>query len=147
MNYRSIISHASSRKALCIMLVLIISLSLLAGGALADKCRGGVGCINCADSKHPRLPGMEMDLDMMASHSCQPLIPDGSCSFEVSPGLNEFDGIIPSARPENIDTGSSFYSVFIDYLGQTVGTFRSQINHFSASRAAPIFLINQSQLC
>jgi len=145
---QSNISHVYSRKAICITMVLVIGLSLIAGGALANTCHGGSGCLNCAEFMQPRLPGTDMDMGMMEPHGCQqPLISASSCSFEVSPAPDEFHGIIPTVRPENMDTGSIIVSVSENDPSRTAGAFISQILYFGSGRSTPIFLINQSLLC
>jgi len=146
MNYKLNIPNAFSRKVICVTLVLVVSLSLLAGGALADTCHGGTGCLNCAESMHPQLPGM--DEGMMVPHGCrQPLIPDSSCSFEASPGPDKFHAIIPSVDPVNFETGSIYISISDNDPSPTAGAFLSQTLYFGAGRSTPIFLINQSLLC
>jgi len=88
-----------------------------------------------------------MDLGMMASQGCQPSIPDGTCSYQVSPSPKEFQGIISSVRPEKIDSAYVVASAFDGDLGYSFGTLRLPTRHFAPGQSAPIFLINQSLLC
>jgi len=137
-----------SRQAICITLVLVVSLSVMTGGALTATCHGGSGCLNCAETIHPQLPGTDMDMGMVVPHGCQkPLIPDGSCSFEISPGPDEFQGIISSVRPGNMDAGCIIVSVSDNDPSHTAGAFLSLTLYSGANRSSPIFLINQSLLC
>lgn len=146
MNYKPTIPSSFSRKAICITLVLILGLGLLAGGALADTCHGGPGCLSCAASIHPPFPGTEMD--MMAPHGCrQPLNPDSSCSLEAGRGAHEFQGIISSVRPENIDTGCISTATSGSDPSHLGAGFLSLTPYYRSARSSPIFLLNQSLLC
>ena len=146
MKYKSHILNAVSRKAICITLILISGLGLFTGGALANSCQGGPGCLDCAETMHPQLPGMQMG--MTAPHGCrQPLIPDNSCSFEVGPGSEKFQGIIQSERPEPIEIGGIFSAAFITDPINTAAAFQPTNLYSGENRSAPIFLINQSLLC
>ncbi len=146
MKYKSHIINAVSRKAICITLILISGLAWFAGGALANTCHGGLGCLDCAETIHPQLPGMQMG--MTAPHGCrQPLIPASACSFEVSPGTEKFQGIIQSERPEPIEIGGIFSAALDTDPIHTAGAFQPTNLYSGENRSAPIFLINQSLLC
>lgn len=81
----------ASRKMVCIIFILLVGISFSTGGVMANSCRGGIGCLNCAAETHPRIP---MDADT-GNHSCQPDGQNRSCGFEVGHRSDKFDSIAP----------------------------------------------------
>jgi hypothetical protein len=138
------IPGAIARKAFCIILVLLISLNFLVGGALANNCHGGADCLICAGSMHPQLPETEMG---MASDGCQPVAQNSSCGFEGSPGPNKFFGIIPAVIPDNNEAGGIFNDVSADGSVHVTGEFLPQTIISGTGRSTSIYLINNSLLC
>jgi hypothetical protein len=145
MNLKLTISKTFLRKAFCITFVLLFSFNFFAGAALAKSCDGGAGCLSCAEALHPHLPGMDM---AMAPHGCQPLEQKDACSFEISSGLDKFQGIIPAVRTDQNEAGHIFSAAPIDNSpAQTAAKFSPQPLYSDTQLTTPTYLIIQSLLC
>jgi hypothetical protein len=107
MNFKINIRKVFSRKAICIIFVLFISISFPLSGVMADSCKGGVGCLDCTEPAHSHVPGTQMD---MAPHGCQPAEQNSTCGFETSQNPDEFHGIVSSAR--------SYHQAYHNFLCQ-----------------------------
>jgi hypothetical protein len=145
MNFKINIRKVFSRKAICIIFVLFISISFPLSGVMADSCKGGVGCLDCTEPAHSHVPGTQMD---MAPHGCQPAEQNSTCGFETSQNPDEFHGIVSSARSYH-QAYSGIFAAGSDEYGQFCfpGEFVSQFPLSDSGGQAPIYLLNQSLLC
>ena len=132
-------------KAICFIFVLFISISFPLSGAMADSCKGGVGCLDCTEPAHSHVPGTHTD---MAPHGCQPAGQNSTCGFETSKSPDEFHGIVSSVRSYH-QVYSGIFSAGSDEYGQFrfPGEFISQFPLSDSGGQAPIYLLNQSLLC
>lgn len=147
MNLKTTISHALLRRAFCIILVLFFSLNFFAGAALAKSCDGGTGCLSCAETVHPHMPGMDM-AKAPAPNGCQPLGQTESCSFEIGSDLNQFNGIIPAVRTDQNAAGDIFSVAAVDNSAEpTNEKFLPQPKYSDVKPTTPIYLIIHSLLC
>jgi len=145
MNVKLNIRKGFSRKAIGFIFVLFISISFPLSGAMADSCKGGVGCLNCTEPAHSHVPGTEAG---MAPHGCQPADQNSTCGFETSQIPDEFQGIVSSARSYQ-QAYSGIFATASDVYGQfrVPGEFISQFPLSDSGGQAPIYLLNQSLLC
>ena len=145
MNVKLNIRKGFHRKAICFIFVLFISISFPLSGAMADSCKGGVGCLNCTEPAHSHVPGTEAG---MAPHGCQPAEQNSTCGFETSQIPDEFHGIVSSAR-SNHQVYSGIFAAASDVYGQfrVPGEFISQFPLSDSGGQTPIYLLNQSLLC
>jgi hypothetical protein len=145
MNLKLNIRKAFFRKAICISFVLFISISFPLSGAMADSCKGGVGCLDCTEPAHSHIPGTHTD---MAPHGCQPGEQNSTCGFETSQSPDEFHGIVSTARSYH-QADSGIFAAASDVYGQfrVPGEFISQLPLSDSGGQTPIYLLNQSLLC
>jgi hypothetical protein len=145
MNVKLNIRKGFSRKAICFIFVLFISISFPLSGVMADSCKGGVGCLNCTEPVHSHVPDTQMD---MAPHGCQPAAQNSTCGFETSQSPAEFHGIVSSVRSYH-QAYSGIFAAGSDEYGQFrfPGEFVSQFPLSDSGGQAPIYLLNQSLLC
>jgi len=145
MNLKITISNAFLRKVFCITLVLLFSLNFVAGAALAKSCDGGADCWICDEVMHPHRPGMDM---ATVPHGCQPLERQGTCSFEISSGLDKLHGIIPAVRTDQNETGDIFSAASVDNSTvQTAANFSLLPLYSDTQPTTPIYLIIHSLRC
>jgi hypothetical protein len=145
MNLKLNIRKGFSRKAICFSIVLFISMSFPFSRAMADGCKGGVGCLDCTEPAHSHVPGTQMD---MTPHGCQPAEQNSTCGFETGQSPDEFYGIVPSARAYH-PVYSGIFAIAVDDYGQfsVSGELISQFPLSDSGGQAPIYLLNQSLLC
>lgn len=145
MSLKSNIRKAFFRKAICIIFVLFVSISFPLSGALADSCKGGVGCLDCAEPAHSHVPETQMD---MVPHGCQPVAQNSTCGFETGQSPDAFHGIVSSARSYHKAYSGIFAAAADEYRQFRVpGEFISQFPLPDSGGQAPIYLLNQSLLC
>jgi hypothetical protein len=145
MNRKLNILHAFSRKALCIAFLLVIALSLSAGGVLANSCQGGADCLDCVAAAHPHIPGMDVE---MVNPGCQSAEQNRSCGIETGRSADEFDNTAAVVK-SGTHPSSGIFSAASDESDQ-VDLYREFItpfqNHYR-SELTPIYLLNLSLLC
>jgi len=133
------------RTAICIILMLFISIGLSFGGALADNCQGGADCLNCVELLHRHVPGATAGME---EPDCRTTGQDSTCGFEANQNLDEFPGIVSSVRPHH-QTHTGIFAAVSDEYVQTrlTGEFVTQFLLSASGGTVPIYLLNQSQLC
>jgi len=125
MNVKLNIRKGFSRKAVWFIFILFVSISFPLSGAMADSCKGGVGCLNCAEPAHSQAPGTHTD---MAPHGCQAAAQNSTCGFETSQSPDEFHGIVSSARSYHQGYSGIFAAASDEYgLVHIPGEFISQL--------------------
>lgn len=145
MNPKAHIRGEFSRKALSITFFLLIGFSLSAGGVLANMCQGGPDCFNCAETAHPHIPGMDIE---MVNQSCKSAEQKSSCGFETGHSADEFDRIAAIAE-SGTHTSSGIFSAARDGSDRAHvhRGFIAQFQVFDRGRLTPIYLLNHSLLC
>ena len=133
------------RKAIGIGVVFFISITFPFSGAMADSCKGGVGCLDCAKPAHSHAPGTHTD---MAPHGCQPAEQNSTCGFETGQSPDEFHGIVSTARSYH-QVYAGIFAVVSDEDRQfrIAGKSVSQFPMPDPGGQPPIYLLNQSLLC
>jgi len=145
MNLKSNIGNACFRTAICIGLVLLVSVGYSLGGVRAESCQGGADCLICARQPHNHSADMPAG---MAKPGCWPDGQNSSCGFKAAPDTEKFYGIASMVRtlqPER----SVIFAGASDEEGQ-FRLSRGRISLFSLPEPggkAPIYLLNQSLLC
>jgi len=147
MKLKPAISSAFLRKAFCITLMLLFSLSIITGAALAKSCDGEDGCLTCAEAVHSHFPGMDM-AKAPAPHGCQPFEQKNACSFEISSGLDKFHSLIPAVRLDQKEVGKISGAAPLD-TNPAITAAKLSLQHLYSDiqPKTPIFLINHSLLC
>ena len=145
MNPKIHILSEFSHKAFRIAFLLLIGLSLSAGGVLANSCQGGPDCLTCAAAAHPHIPAMDVE---MVNQGCQSAEQNSSCGFETGRSADEFDR---TAAVVNSGTHpySGIFSAASDESDQA-HLYREFITQFQSpdrSESTPIYLLNLSLLC
>ena len=145
MHLKITIRNAFSRKTCCIFFILFVSISFSIGDALANSCKGGPDCLNCAELEHSQVPGTETD---MGNHGCRSVAQNSTCGFEASRSPYEFHGIASAIRSNQHD----YYGILtndIDEDGQSHFSreFLSNIHSYDRGGITPIYLLNHSLLC
>jgi hypothetical protein len=145
MRFKLNILNSSSRKACYIIFTLFISISFSLGSALANSCKGGVGCLSCAQLVHLHVPGAEAD---MQNHGCRPGDNNGTCGVETNQNPDEFRGIASAVRLDN-PAYSGIFTDTSDEHGQShlSGGLLSHFHSRGSVRITPIYLLNHSLLC
>ncbi|OEU62793.1 MAG: hypothetical protein BBJ57_07130 [Desulfobacterales bacterium PC51MH44] len=145
MNLKLNIRHALSRKTICIILMLVISIGFSFGAALANSCQGGADCFICADLPHRHVPVAAAEME---DPGCRPAGQNSTCGFETSQGPDEFQGIVSSVRSYH-QVYAGIFAVVSDEYGQTLlpKEFVPQFLLSDSGGAAPIYLLNQALLC
>ena len=139
------IRNVFSRKTLCILLMLLVGISYTAGGAMADNCPGGPGCLKCAARPHAHIPGVQPNI---GDPGCQPAGQNGSCGFEVGRHPVKFDRIASTAGFGSFQHAGIFIAAS-DYLDQA-NLYRFAISPFQypdPGELVPVYLLNKSLLC
>ena len=133
------------RTAICIILMLFISIGFSFGAALANSCQGGADCLICADLPHRHVPVAEAEME---DPGCRPAGQNSTCGFETSQAPDEFRGIVSSVRSYHHPYAGIFAAVSDEY-GQTLlpKEFVPQFLLSDSGGAAPIYLLNQALLC
>ena len=133
-----------SRKTLCIALIMLIGLSLSAGGALANSCKGGADCLICAAETHARLPGMDGG---MVNRACGSSAPNSSCGFETGPRGDKFDRIAAVAQ-SGFHTYAGVFLAASDEFDPSYlhRGFLAQFQYPHRGEPTPIYLRHQSLL-
>ena len=139
------ILNAFPRKACYIIFTLFLSISFSLGGVLANGCKGGPDCLNCAQLAHLHVPGAVADME---NHGCWPDDNNGTCGVENNQNPDEFHGIVPAIRSDN----HAYSGIFSDAPGEHTqshlsGELRSQYRSHGKVRITPIYLLNHSLLC
>jgi hypothetical protein len=145
MNLRLNMGNSILLKALCIGLILFLSVGFSFGGAQANSCEGGAGCLICARQAHRHLPGVQTHVK---KPDCSSAEQSSTCGFEAGQDSEKFFGIASTNR--------SFYPV---RTGILVGA-SDEYDSFRISRGliapsslaepgsrAPIYLRIHSLLC
>jgi len=145
MNRKLDILMVFSHKALCIAFTLLITLSLSAGGVLANSCQGGPDCINCATAVHPHIPGMDME---MVNQGCQSAEQNSSCGFKSSTSADDFYSMAAVVK----SCTQPYFGIFTAASDESDQThlFRKLISQFEypdRGELIPIYLLNLSLLC
>ena len=145
MNLRRNMGNAFSPKALCIILILVMSIGFSFGSAQANSCEGGAGCLTCALQPHHHLPGTQTGVE---KPGCRPAEPNSTCGFEAGQDLVKFYGIASAVRSvyparTGIFTGSlDEHGPFRIFRGLIASSFPAE-----PGPKAPIYLRNHSLLC
>jgi len=133
------------RTAICIILMLFISIGFSFGAALANSCQGGADCLICADLPHRHVPVAEAEME---DPGCRPAGQNRTCGFETSRNPDEFRGIASSVRSYHQAHAGIFAAVSDEYGRIRLSKeFVSQFLLSDSGGAAPIYLLNQSLLC
>ena len=133
------------RKTLFIAFLLLIGLSFLAGGAMANSCRGGADCLSCAAAAHFHIPGMDVE---MVNQDCKSTDQNSSCGFETDPSADEFSRIAAVAE----SGGRSYFPIFslasdeCDHAHLHRGSI-TKFHNPDRGRFTPLYLLNHSLLC
>jgi hypothetical protein len=145
MHFKLNILNSSSRKACYIIFTLFISISFSLGGALANGCKGGVDCLNCAQLAHLHVPDVKADME---NHGCRPGDNNDTCGVETNQNPDEFQGIAPAVRSDN-PAYSGIFSGTSGEHGQShlSGGLLSHFHSRGSARITPIYLLNHSLLC
>ncbi len=133
------------RTAICIILMLFISIGFSFGGALANSCQGGADCFICAELPHGHVPVAAAEME---DPGCRPVGQNSACGFETSQNPAEFQGIASSVRSYHpVNTG--IFSAASDRYDPALlpGEFISQFRLSDSNGAVPIYLLNHSLLC
>ena len=133
------------KKALRIMLIVLMGFGFPIGGALASSCEGGADCPVCAELPHGHVPAAAAD---MQSQGCAPVGQNSSCGFETGKDPDIFHSIVSSARSYHQAHAGIFAAVSAKF-GQPL-LAKEGIPQFLLSdtgRPIPIYLVNQSLLC
>ena len=145
MNLKLNMGNAFSLKALCIILILFMSIGFSLAGAQANSCEGGADCLICARQPHRHLPGMH---PRMENPGCRPAEQNSTCGFEAGQDAEKFYVIASAVRSFHpVRTGifagaSDEYDQFRISRGLIASSFPSEWGP-----KAPIYLRNQSLLC
>jgi hypothetical protein len=145
MNLRRNMANAFSPKALCITLILLMSIGFSFAGAQANNCEGGAGCLICALQPHRHLPGKQTSVE---NPGCSPYETGSTCGFEAGQDSEKFYGIasaVGSICPARtgIFTGAlNENDQFRVSRGLIASSFPSE-----PCLKAPIYLRNHSLLC
>jgi hypothetical protein len=145
MNLKSDIGNGFTRKAICINLILFVSISFSFSCVRADSCRGGTDCLICTHQLHRHLPGAQT---RMGNPGCTPAGQNSTCGFEAAQGAEKFYGIASTVRSFH-PVRSGIFSGAYGEDGQ-FHLFRGLIAPFFSPESgpkAPIYLRNHSLLC
>jgi hypothetical protein len=137
--------NAFSIKALCISLILFMSIGYSFGGAQANSCEGGAACLICARQPHRHLPGAQSRAE---NPGCGPAEQNSTCGYEAGRDSEKFYGIASAVRSFYPARTGIFAGASDEYDPFRVS--RVRIAAFSLSDAgakAPIYLRNLSLLC
>lgn len=139
------ILNAFLRKACYIIFALFLSISFSLGGALANGCKGGPGCMNCAQLAHLHVPGAVAEME---NHDCWPGDNNGTCGVETNQNPDEFRGIASAVRSDN-HAYSGIFTAASGEQGQSHLSEKSlsQFRSRGSVRITPIYLLNHSLLC
>jgi len=139
------IGNVCFRTAICIGVILLVSVGYSFGGARAESCQGGADCLICARQPHHHAADTSTH---MATPGCWPDGQNSSCGFEAAPDAEKFYGIASTVRPLHPER-SAIFAGTSDEEGQ-FRLSRGRISLFSLSEPggkAPIYLLNHSLLC
>jgi hypothetical protein len=95
MKLKSTIRNPFHLKALCIVLIVFMSIGFSFAGARANSCDGIADCLMCARQLHRHLPGMQTRAE---NPDCRTAEQNSTCGFEVSQDSEKFYGIASVAR-------------------------------------------------
>jgi len=145
MNLKSNILLALSRKAVCIIFILFISINFSFGSALSKNCKGGPDCVNCALLARPHAHGAESG---MQNSRCQTDEKTGTCGFEAGRIADEFNGIALIVRSGHHES-SGIFTAASDLNDQPNPSreFLLQFDSLDIYGAIPIYLLNDTLLC
>jgi hypothetical protein len=145
MHLKSNIRNAFSRKACCIIFILFVSVSFSLGDALANSCKGGPDCLNCAERAHSQVPGAETGME---NHSCRSVEQNSTCGFEASRSPYDFHGIASAIRSAHHEY-SGLFTADLDEYGQLHFSkkFLSKLHLPDRGEITPIYLLNHCLLC
>jgi hypothetical protein len=133
------------RTVICIISIPLISIGFSFSHAMAENCQGGADCLVCVERPHGHFPLVRANME---HPGCPAVGPNNPCGFEASQGPDEFHGIVSAVRIcRQIYAG--IFAVVSDEYGQTrlTGEFIPQFRLPDSRGTAPIYLLNQSQLC
>ena len=139
------ISNPFYLKALCIILIVFMSIGFSFAGARANSCEGSADCLICARQLHHHLPGMQTRTE---NPGCRTAEQNSTCGFETSQDSEKFYGIASVARSfyparTGILVGASDeYDPLRISRGLIAASFSSE-----PVPKAPIYLRTQSLLC
>ena len=145
MNLKPNILKSFSRRTLWIFFILFVSVSFSTSGVIANSCKGGADCLNCAAAAHPHLPGMDVE---MVNQGCQSTEQNRSCGFEAGHSADDFDRIATIVT-SGTHSYSGIFSIASDESDQAHLhlEFLTQFQYPDRGELTPIFLLNQSLLC
>jgi hypothetical protein len=95
MNLKLDMGNSILLKALCMGLVLFLSVGFSFGGAQANSCEGSSGCLVCARQAHRHLPGAQMRVEPPGCSSAEQ---NSTCGFEAGQDPAKFFGIASTIR-------------------------------------------------
>jgi hypothetical protein len=145
MKYNGHIRGEFTRKALCIVFVLLIGFSFSVGGVLADGCEGGADCISCPAAAHPHISGMDVE---MVNRVCDSTDQNSSCGLEAGHGTNEFERLVTSAESGGHSYSGIFSAAFdAPDHSQLYRAFLTPFQYSDRGESIPIYLRNHSLLC
>lgn len=145
MNLKLNIGNAFMRKAICVGLILFMSIGFSFGGTQANSCDGGADCLICAREPHRHLPGVRPSMERPGCPSGEQ---NSACGFEAGQGADKFYGIV-SAVSSFDPARSGFSTGAFDDDGQfpLSSELISSFSFSDPSGKAPIYLLKHSLLC
>jgi hypothetical protein len=134
-----------SRKACCVIFILLISISFSFGGTPAKSCKGGSDCASCIELAHSHVPGAVADME---NNGCRPGEKTGTCGFEAGRIADEFNGIALIVRSDHYESSGIFAAVSdLNDQPNPSRELRLQFDSPDIDGAVPIYLLNDSLLC
>ena len=145
MNSGSNMLNPFGRKAICIILVLLMCISFSSGSAAANSCEGGVDCPVCAERPHGHVPGAAASMD---NPDCPLGGENNTCGIEAKQVPDEFQGIVSSIRSYH-QLYNGIFATVLDEYGYTFLSkeFASQFLFSDSKGKTPIYFLNQTLLC
>ena len=137
--------NSFSLKALCIILIVFMSIGFSFAGAPANSCGGSADCFICARQFHRHLPGMQMRAE---DPGCRTAEHSSTCGFEASQDKEKFYGIASVARLSYPARAGIFAGASDKYDQFRISRKLIALSFSSTPGSkAPIYLRTQSLLC
>lgn len=145
MNLKPNILIALSRKAVCIIFILFMSINFSFGSVLSKNCKGGPDCANCALEARSHAHDAEAG---MQNSRCQTDEKTGTCGFEAGQGPDDASRIALTVRSDQREFSAIFVAQSVVYKRPDFsGEFLLQFDSPDIAGAIPIYLLNDSLLC
>jgi hypothetical protein len=145
MNLKSNILFARSRKAVCIIFILFISIYFSFGSALSKNCKEGPDCANCAllASPHAHRPDTGIN-----NNRCQADGKTGACGFEAGRSPDESNRFALTVRSGQHAFSAIFTTESVIYnQPNPSGEVILKNDSPEIDGSIPIYLLNDSLLC